>query len=354
MQVRKETLADAQAKKEFTKQVPTEYSRNNTTIDRGRTTDYWTKPTEMLARAFSSFVEDSAQEKGYTTDFLSYGSDNRLILFGKPFPEGKERKAINQAFRDFFKVVQKEIAQTKEETGEIKFSVRALNPKYQAAYHGTPHVFDTFSVDKIGTGEGNQVHGWGLYFAKKRDVAEFYRNALTESKEGIVQVGNDTYIPRDVWNNLWIVNGEYAYLDDVENEVLQLVSDYHGDIDKTIVFMKDVLKTQPSVKSDKEAQKFYRNAIKYLENHRSEISIPEDARGRIFEVDIPESDVLLDENTSFKHQDDNVKKQIVDAIQDLPDEQKTEFVSGLLEEKNQRWYISKAFDKAYGAYNEAS
>lgn len=125
LQVRRETLADAQAKTEFTKRVPSEYSRNNTTIDRGRSTEYWTKPTEMLARAFSSFVEDSAEAKGYTTDFLSYGSDNRLLLFGKPFPEGEERKAINQAFRDFFKVVQKEIAQTKKETGEIKFSIRA-------------------------------------------------------------------------------------------------------------------------------------------------------------------------------------------------------------------------------------
>lgn len=47
------------------------------------------------------------------------------------------------------------------------------------AYHGTPHRVDRFSTDKIGTGEGNQSYGWGLYFAEDREVAEYYREALS-------------------------------------------------------------------------------------------------------------------------------------------------------------------------------
>jgi hypothetical protein len=49
---------------------------------------------------------------------------------------------------------------------------------FQPAWHGSPHIFDRFSLDAIGTGEGAQVYGWGLYFAGKREVAEFYRDAL--------------------------------------------------------------------------------------------------------------------------------------------------------------------------------
>jgi hypothetical protein len=45
-------------------------------------------------------------------------------------------------------------------------------------YHGSPHDFDRFSLDKIGTGEGNQAYGHGLYFAEKEDVAKGYRNNL--------------------------------------------------------------------------------------------------------------------------------------------------------------------------------
>lgn len=49
----------------------------------------------------------------------------------------------------------------------------------QPAYHGTPHRgIDKFSTDKIGTGEGAQAYGWGLYFAGKREVAEHYRKTL--------------------------------------------------------------------------------------------------------------------------------------------------------------------------------
>lgn len=50
------------------------------------------------------------------------------------------------------------------------------------AWHGTPHHFDAFSLDKIGTGEGHQAFGWGLYFASSRKVAEYYRDVLFDDE----------------------------------------------------------------------------------------------------------------------------------------------------------------------------
>lgn len=47
------------------------------------------------------------------------------------------------------------------------------------AYHGSPHKFDAFSMSKIGTGEGAQAYGHGLYFAGNEDVARSYRQALS-------------------------------------------------------------------------------------------------------------------------------------------------------------------------------
>lgn len=43
------------------------------------------------------------------------------------------------------------------------------------AYHGSPHDFERFDLGKIGTGEGAQVYGHGLYFAENPDVARSYR-----------------------------------------------------------------------------------------------------------------------------------------------------------------------------------
>lgn len=55
------------------------------------------------------------------------------------------------------------------------------NPVYhQSAWHGSPYDFDEFDLGAIGTGEGNQVHGWGLYFAKNKKVSKQYKDVLSK------------------------------------------------------------------------------------------------------------------------------------------------------------------------------
>lgn len=41
-------------------------------------------------------------------------------------------------------------------------------------FHGSRAEFDKFSLDKIGTGEGMQAFGWGLYFTELEDIAKSY------------------------------------------------------------------------------------------------------------------------------------------------------------------------------------
>lgn len=45
------------------------------------------------------------------------------------------------------------------------------------AYHGSPHDFDKFDLSKIGSGEGAQAYGHGLYFAEQPEVAKSYKFA---------------------------------------------------------------------------------------------------------------------------------------------------------------------------------
>jgi hypothetical protein len=47
------------------------------------------------------------------------------------------------------------------------------------AYHGSPHDFDRFDMSKIGTGEGAQAYGHGLYFADMEGTARAYRDQLS-------------------------------------------------------------------------------------------------------------------------------------------------------------------------------
>jgi hypothetical protein len=62
-----------------------------------------------------------------------------------------------------------------------KIPVQDISPL--TAYHGTPHTFPAeegaelgrFRAEKIGSGEGNQAFGYGLYFAESPNVANTYR-----------------------------------------------------------------------------------------------------------------------------------------------------------------------------------
>ncbi len=51
-------------------------------------------------------------------------------------------------------------------------------------WHGSPHRFNKFDMSKIGTGEGAQAYGHGLYFAGNRDIAQWYADKLAQGKFG--------------------------------------------------------------------------------------------------------------------------------------------------------------------------
>lgn len=61
------------------------------------------------------------------------------------------------------------------------------------AYHGTPHEFERFDISKIGTGEGAQAYGHGLYFAESPGVARSYQEALTTTIPGASE-GSSKYL----------------------------------------------------------------------------------------------------------------------------------------------------------------
>ena len=79
-------------------------------------------------------------------------------------------------------LVQDEWRRRKQEYNNGDFNTNDPRILYQTAYHGSPHSFARFSLEKIGTGEGNQAYGYGLYFAGSKEVAEWYRKSLSDNK----------------------------------------------------------------------------------------------------------------------------------------------------------------------------
>jgi hypothetical protein len=58
----------------------------------------------------------------------------------------------------------------------------ARNQSGAIVWHGSPHKFDRFDASKIGTGEGAQAYGHGLYLAESPEVAKGYQKALAPDK----------------------------------------------------------------------------------------------------------------------------------------------------------------------------
>lgn len=58
----------------------------------------------------------------------------------------------------------------------------AYNPVGMTVYHGSPHIFERFDLGKIGTGEGAQSYGRGLYMAQSPSVAKDYQTATSKDK----------------------------------------------------------------------------------------------------------------------------------------------------------------------------
>jgi hypothetical protein len=65
---------------------------------------------------------------------------------------------------------------------EEKPTVKGIPPRELASFratHGTPHEIEgKFTLNKIGTGEGAQAFGWGLYFAESEKVGKYYKTGL--------------------------------------------------------------------------------------------------------------------------------------------------------------------------------
>ena len=187
-----------------------------------------------------------------------------------------------------------------------------FTPHYSIAYHGTQHDFDQFDVGAIGTGEGSQVHGWGLYFAKDRKISEGYRDMLSEqSTEVTATIDGNTY-HRDSDFAIIDENG-----DEVENGLGRAVSAllFHGTKQDALEALTDDLEEESRLAEKEERKqspwshtqqaKEFRDAINILQ-HASNVSVDK-VKGRLFEVEIPEDDVMLDEQKDIFDQPPTVQ-----------------------------------------------
>ena len=91
---------------------------------------------------------------------------------------------------------------------------RTMNPQTGAVvWHGSPHKFDKFDSSKIGTGEGAQAYGHGLYLADSNGVANGYAQTLSKTdSSGVVGTASRalTRADGDMGKAKALLQAEYA------------------------------------------------------------------------------------------------------------------------------------------------
>nr|DAG29566.1 MAG TPA: crystallin beta/gamma motif-containing protein [Caudoviricetes sp.] len=66
---------------------------------------------------------------------------------------------------------------------DVNAKLKGKDGYAQIAWHGSPHDFDEFDLGAIGSGEGAPFYGWGLYFAKNKEMAKNYKEVLSNVHE---------------------------------------------------------------------------------------------------------------------------------------------------------------------------
>jgi len=156
------------------------------------------------------------------------------------------------------------------------------------AFHGSPHDFDKFDMSKIGTGEGAQAYGHGLYFAENEGVARGYRDALAPSA------------------TKWTYDGRE--LSGAEQNAANLL-DQRGSVGSVLDYIKHALR--PGRMADQNYLDETERLVRQMDP--AKVKIVQDP-GRMYEVDINADPArLLDWDKPLALQSESVSKGLENA-----------------------------------------
>ena len=248
-------------------------------------------------------------DKNVVNDIRTIHSRESFVpMIEKAFNENRIRKIKKSKLKDLLLTKQSDSISDGVTSliNSIKQKYSKTNILFQTAYKGSRANYEKESTDFIGTGEGSQVHGWGLYYAKGKNIAEGYRKFLASPKRNMTYEGvkiKDTEISKivpmdDIFNTL-VLKGK--------DEALKLLDERKQKSEKDV-------KTKKSAFLARAGERF----LKEYETYKKIISNVDNSKfdnynyGQLFKFDIPENDVLLDEDKPFSEQSEKVQKALLE------------------------------------------
>lgn len=100
----------------------------------------------------------------------------------------------------------------------------------QDHFHGTGHIIlnNSFDFEKIGSGEGGQFRGWGIYSAEERNVSQTYRrfgiDGITPFGDRILSV---TFLNGETLQNFADMSNFYSWSGNPKQEIINALNDLY-------------------------------------------------------------------------------------------------------------------------------
>jgi hypothetical protein len=179
------------------------------------------------------------------------------------------------------------------------------------AFHGSGADFDEFRLEMIGTGEGAQAYGYGLYFTDSEDIAKFYRNSVGGANVLKTAQNIKIEVPSGGTETAANFTGFRNKFAEFYGEDAALFADrYLGQFTIDPDAPQDVLIERAKVlmANVKESDRIPENAEEIV----SKITLPE--RGKIYKVALqPKPDELLDYDLPFAEQSKDIQEKLLQA-----------------------------------------
>jgi hypothetical protein len=176
----------------------------------------------------------------------------------------------------------------------------AYNPAGMTVFHGSPHVFERFDTGKIGTGEGHQAYGRGLYMAQSPEVAQEYKQTLA---------GNKIIYADDVAKESANKPMPFGFEDPIG--VIKHTLGLNNDTASAIKTLKNNYKNDPDLNAH----------ANHLANLLESGAVRSEPAGFVYKVDLPDTHIrrMLDWDAPLKNQPTPVRNLAKSLGMDLND-----------------------------------
>jgi hypothetical protein len=183
-----------------------------------------------------------------------------------------------------------------------------LNPQTGAiVWHGSPHKFDKFDASKIGTGEGAQAYGHGLYLADNPGVATGYADKLSQ----VSSDGGFTKMPRFATYGARRVDMNAPSSSLTPGELALTYANMDGGRANGLLALREMA-SDPYVK---DAERYKKAADILMRMNPKKIGA--DA-GNLYKVDLPDEHIakMLDWDKPLSQQAPEVQKALIQFYED--------------------------------------